>query len=106
MGKTKQCPKCRKIKPLIQFYDHALVTLEGRICRACKKVKHDWTFYNINMTDKELKTLDSFIFNPEIYGIDTEEARQKIQYLESILHKFTTSQKRAYSGALKSYNSA
>lgn len=39
-GEMKECPKCKQIKKLDAFKDNSLISSIGRICKACKGVKH------------------------------------------------------------------
>lgn len=38
-GEMKECPKCSKVKPLIDFHDEKLSTGFGRFCLDCKGKK-------------------------------------------------------------------
>ncbi|MBR2921981.1 MAG: topoisomerase DNA-binding C4 zinc finger domain-containing protein [Alphaproteobacteria bacterium] len=35
-GQMKECPKCKQIRPISDFYDSNLVSKYGRICKYCK----------------------------------------------------------------------
>ena len=35
-GDMKECPKCKKIKPIEEFYDSSLINNYGRFCNDCK----------------------------------------------------------------------
>lgn len=58
---------------------------------------------NGNLSKGDLNKLNSFTADPEKYATGSSRAREKVQYLESIKHKFTGVQVAQYIAARKGY---
>ena len=114
-GVAKVCPQCGEIKPLADFKDISLVTGLGRFCRECKSGSNTWSYHPIKQkrvrlenepTKSDINKLLSFSEDPEKYATGTAKAREKIEYLESIEHKFSDGQFATYETARKKYDEA
>ena len=53
-----------------------------------------------------MKKLRSFYENPEKYATNTKTSKERVQYLESVKHKFSEGQLATYTTARKKYNTA
>ena len=114
-GAAKVCPQCGEIKTLADFKDNSLVTGLGRFCRACKSGSNTWSYHPIKQkqvqsenepTKSDINKLLSFSEDPEKYATGTDKAREKVEYLESIEHKFSDGQFTTYETARKKYDAA
>ena len=61
---------------------------------------------NDNLSKSDLNKLNSFTADPEKYATGSSRAKEKVQYLESIKHKFTGVQVAQYIAARKRYEGA
>lgn len=113
-GLAKTCPTCGEIKKISEFKDSSLITGVGKICLSCKshaaRVGYVSTSSGrrIRRDDEpsrsDINKLLSFTESPEKYATGTSKARGKVDYLESIQHKFSEGQLAAYKTARKKYD--
>lgn len=114
-GAAKVCPQCGEIKPLSDFKDSSLVTGIGRFCLTCKTIPSYRKYFTESTIERrdpdapsksDINKLLSFSEHPEKYATGTSRTREKVQYLDSIMHKFSEGQQATYDTAKEKYDAA
>lgn len=114
-GAAKVCPQCGEIKPLSEFKDSSLVTGIGRFCLTCKTAPAYRKYFTESTIERrdpdapsksDINKLLSFLERPEKYATGTSRTKEKVQYLDSIVHKFSEGQQATYDAAKEKYAAA
>lgn len=113
-GAAKVCPQCGEVKPIADFKDSSLITGRGRFCRQCKSRPGTNGYISTSSglvarlesepSRSDINKLLNFTASPRKYATGTAKAKEKIEYLESIKHKFTEGQLSAYRAARFKYD--
>jgi len=113
-GAAKVCPQCGEIKPISGFKDRSLVTGFGRFCLECKAQPSSREYVSTSSgrrvklesepSRSDVNKLGSFSEYPEKYAWGASRAKEKVEYLESIKHKFSEGQLATYNMARKKYD--
>lgn len=99
-----------------KFRDSSLITGIGRFCLECKSGLSSREYISTSSgrrvkLDNELSRSDnnkllSFSESPLKYARGTSKSKKKVEYLDSIKHKFSDGQLATYNAARKKYNEA
>lgn len=113
-GVAKVCPQCGEVKLIADFNDRSLITGRGRFCRQCKSKPSTSGYISTSSgfvtrlenepSRSDINKLLSFTASPRKYATGTSKAREKVEYLEGIKHKFTEGQLAAYRAARFKYD--
>ncbi len=92
----KVCPDCQN--------EYRVDSLTGEIKSSCGCGKYTKRLLSSQPTKSDINKLISFTDNPEKYATGTTRTKDKVQYLESIKHKFSEGQLASYESAKEQYD--